>query len=95
MSLTIYDKKKGCIVLNPEYFKPAINAFHKDYIKTYHPDLITEMRTESRQTRAGQTLSKYVDKVREAKPTHGTLFGISDNPVSVDPKQMMKPRKKK
>jgi hypothetical protein len=94
MSLTIYDKEKGCIVLNPAYFKPAINAFHKDYIKTYHPDLIVEMRTESRQTRAGQTLSKHVEKMRETKPTHGTMFGISDSAVSVEPKQMMKRSKK-
>ena len=94
MSLTIYDKEKDCIVLNPMYFKPTINAFHKDYIKTYHPELIKQIQAESMYKKKGEDLSKHVDKVRETKPTHGTLFGISENAVSVSPKEMMKRRKK-
>lgn len=60
-----------------------INAFHPDYVKTYMPGFLTDIRTESRQTKAGQTLSKYVDKTRETNPSHGTLFGISDKITSV------------
>lgn len=59
-----------------------VNAFHPDYVKTYMPGFLTDIRVESRQTKAGQTLSKYVDKTREKKPSHGTLFGISDKLVS-------------
>jgi hypothetical protein len=40
MSLSIYDPKKGCFVLNPANF--AINAFHKDYVKTYMPEFLTQ-----------------------------------------------------
>ena len=93
MSLSVYDPEKGCFVLkqwNPE----KINAFHKDFVKVHMPDFIDEIRTESRQTRAGQTLSNYVDKVRDTKPTHGTMFGISEKTVSVVPKKMMKGPKK-
>ena len=71
-----------------------INAFHPDYIKTYHPELIKQIQAESMYKKKGEDLSKHVDKVRETKPTHGTLFGISENAVSVSPKEMMKRRKK-
>lgn len=89
MSLVKYDYEKGCFVLNPSNF--VINAFHKDYMKVHEPDFMNEVRTESRQTKAGQTLSTYVEKVRETKPTHGTMFGISDKVVSVVPKKMIRP----
>ena len=61
----------------------VINAFHPDYVKTYMPGFLTDIRVESRQTKAGQTLSKYVDKTRRTNPSHGTLFGISDKVTSV------------
>ena len=92
MSLTIYDNEKKCQVLDPSNF--VINAFHKDYVKTYMPDFLSEIRTDSRQTKAGRALSTYIDKLRETKPTHGTVFGLSEKSVSVVPMQMMdtKPR---
>ena len=90
MSLTVYDQEKGCVVLNPAYFKPVINAFHPDYVKTYHPDLLKQIKSEAMYKKKGEELSKHVDKVRETKPSHGTVFGISENAVSVEPKQMMK-----
>ena len=70
-----------------------MNAFHPDYARTYHPELFESLRTESRQTKAGQTLSSYVDKKRETSPSHGTIQGISKKiiPHHVHrPKQMMK-----
>jgi hypothetical protein len=70
-----------------------INAFHPDYCKTYMPEFITSIRLESRQTKAGQTLSRHVDKKRETVPSHGTINGISKNPLPIHqmrPKEMMK-----
>jgi len=70
-----------------------INAFHTDYVKTYMPEFLTELRTESRQTKAGQTLSSYVEKKRVTTPSHGTINGISKNPLPIHqmrPKEMMK-----
>lgn len=32
----------------------VINAFHKDYVKTYHPEFISKIRTESAATLNGQ-----------------------------------------
>ena len=55
----------------------VINAFHPDYVKTYHPELLTQIRTESAQTRAGKTLSKHVTEKRKTKPTHGHIAGLS------------------
>ena len=66
-----------------------INAFHPDYIKTYHPEFLQALRIESRQTTAGQTLSNYVEETRKKKPLHGTLSGISNKQVSVKPLEFM------
>jgi len=73
-----------------------INAFHPDYVKTYMPEFLTDLRTESRQTKAGQTLSRHVEKRRETVPSHGTIPGISKNPIPLHmnrPKEMMAPRR--
>jgi len=61
----------------------VINAFHPDYVKTYMPNFMTDIRTESRQTKNGQMLSQYVDNTRKTKPSHGTVFGISNKVTSV------------
>ena len=74
--------------------KEVINAFHPDYVKTYHPNLMDDFRTLNKNKQRSDSLSKHVDKVREAKPSHGTVFGISETSVSVEPKKMMKRRKK-
>lgn len=70
-----------------------INCFHPDYCKTFMPEFLTEIRVESRQTKAGQTLSRHVEKKREEFPSHGTIHGISKNPLPIHqmrPKEMMK-----
>lgn len=69
--------------------KEVINAFHPDYVKTYHPNLMKQIKTDSMYKKKAGELTKHVDKVRETKPSHGTLFGISENSVSVSPKEMM------
>ena len=70
-----------------------INAFHPAYVSTYMPEFLTNLRMESRQTKAGQTLSQYVDKTRETKPSHGTLFGISNKVTSTKvPSHMHRPK---
>lgn len=70
-----------------------VNAFHKDYVKTHMPEFLTGIRTESRQTKAGQTLASYVEKKRETTPSHGTVHGISKKVIPAHmnrPKEMMK-----
>lgn len=70
-----------------------MNAFHPDYCKTFMPEFLTELRVESRQTKAGQTLSRHVEKKRETSPMHGTIQGISNKIIPLHmsrPKEMMK-----
>lgn len=69
--------------------KQTINAFHPDYVKTYMPEFLTLLRTESRQTKAGQTLSEYVETTRKKKPMHGTLSGITKKQISIKPLEFM------
>lgn len=74
----------------------TINAFHKDYVKTYMPEFITAIRLESKQTKAGQTLSQHVEKKRKTVPSHGTIPGISNKVLPLHqmrPKEMMRPPK--
>jgi len=74
----------------------AINAFHPLYVKTFMPEFLTDLRTESRQTKAGQTLSQHVERKRETVPSHGTVHGISKKIIPAHmnrPKEMMQPKK--
>jgi hypothetical protein len=69
-----------------------INAFHPAYVETFMPEFMSELRKESKQTKAGQTLSSYVEKKRETSPLHGTIQGISKKIIPVHmmrPKEMM------
>lgn len=81
MSLTIYDPTKGCHVLNPEQFKPIVNAFHPDYVKTYMPEFMTSLRTESTQYANGVVNGGKSKAAREAKK------GKSVNTINLDVKQ--------
>lgn len=67
----------------------VINAFHPDYVKTYMPQFLIDLRTESRYTAAGQTLTNHVEKTRKQKPMHGTLSGISKKQISCKPLEFM------
>jgi primosomal protein N' len=73
--------------------KQNINCFHPDYVKTYMPEFLTSIRFESRQTKAGQDLSKHVEEKRKTVPSHGTILGISKKVLpahQLRPKEMMK-----
>jgi len=74
----------------------TINAFDPDYVKTYMPEFLTSIRLESKQTKAGQTLSQHVETKRKTTPSHGTIHGISKNPLPIHqmrPKEMMAPKR--
>jgi len=45
----------------------TINAFHPDYIKTYHPEFLTSIRTESTQHANGVINGGKSKATREAK----------------------------
>lgn len=66
-----------------------INAFHPLYVKTYMPEFLKDLQVESRNTKAGQTLTTYVEKTRKKQPMHGTLSGVSKKPVSIKPLEFM------
>lgn len=92
MSLSVYDPVKNCFVLKV-MDKPVINAFHPDYMKVHEPSFMKEFRTFEANRQAAATLSAHVEVKRKTKPSHGTLFGISDkvsNAHDMKPKQMMK-----
>ena len=91
MSLSVYDPVKNCFVLKP-MTTTTVNAFHPDYMKTHEPNLMKDFRTHEANRQAAATLSKHVEEVRKTKPSHGTLFGISDKviePHMMKPKEMM------
>ena len=58
--------------------KEIINAFHPDYVKTYHPEFLEYFRLLTIQKRCGESMTKYVNKKRKTVPSHGTIYGISD-----------------
>lgn len=69
-----------------------INAFHPAYVETHMPEFLSDLHVQSRMTKNGQALTQYIEKVREERPSIGTVFGISKKVTSVEPKQMMRTR---
>jgi hypothetical protein len=78
MSLTIYDPEQNCQVLNPEEFKPIINAFHPDYVKTYMPEFLSTIRLEATQKANGQVNGAKAKASRES--VNKSAFTISQFP---------------
>lgn len=58
----------------------VINAFHPDYVKTYHPEFLTTIRTESSQHAHGVINGGKSKATREAKR------GKTVNTINVFPK---------
>ena len=66
--------------------KEIINCFHPDYIKTYMPDFLRDQILSSKNS---QAMTKMLETTRAKKPTHGTLFGMSNKVVSLKPTEYM------
>lgn len=56
----------------------VINAFHPDYIKTYHPELMSTIRTESTQVENGKVNGAKSKATRES--VNKSAFTISAFP---------------
>jgi hypothetical protein len=70
-----------------------INAFHPDYMKTHMPDFMKDFRTHEANRNAAAAVSSYVTRQRKVKPSHGTVFGISEKVKAVTaPAHMHRPK---
>lgn len=58
----------------------VINAFHPDYVKTYHPELLTSIRLESSQHANGVVYGSKAKATRESKRSK------TKKPINVPPK---------
>lgn len=58
MNLTVFNPDLNCYVLNPKAFPNIINAFHPDYVKTYHPELLASLKSEEKQKENGKKVAK-------------------------------------
>lgn len=63
-----------------------INAFHPDYMKTYHPNFWTNF---TRNALISSKTTEAVTKLRAKKPTHGTVFGMTEKSVSLKPLEFL------
>ena len=55
----------------------TINAFHKDFIKTYHPEFFVGLVKQNLLNVSSTQMAAYVTKKRKTAPAHGTIHGIS------------------
>lgn len=85
MSLSIYDPIKNCFVLRP-MTNQTINAFHPDYVKTYMPEFLSTIRTESFQYSNGVINGGKSKASREAKKGK-TVNTININQTAKDSAQ--------
>ena len=58
--------------------KEIINAFHPDYVKTYHPDLLTGIKSEAKQVENGRIHGARSKATRES--TNKGAFTIATFP---------------
>lgn len=66
-----------------------INAFHKDYVKTYLPEITHFLKMEAAYKKASESMTKFVDKKKKTVPTHGTIVGLSKNtPIAQFPQKL-------
>lgn len=85
MTLSIYDPIKGQFVLNPKEF--VINAFHPDYVKTYHPELLSNIRLESTQKANGEAAGAKAKASKESKNTAAFTVNTKSKKVDLAVKQ--------
>jgi len=78
VSLTKYDHEKGCFVLNPKEF--VINAFHKDYVKTYMPEFLSTIRLEATQKANGVINGGKAKAAKEAKNKSAFTVNLNRKP---------------
>jgi hypothetical protein len=73
--------------------KEIINAFHPDFVKTHMPEFLTKIRTDESRAKSSHSLTTYVEKRRVDKPSHGSVYGMSNKPISAFPKKLVMHRK--
>ena len=84
---TIYDHERNCFVLVAD--KPKANAFDwKNWECPVNGKI--NWRPQNLATQNSKSMTKFVEKQRETKPSHGTMFGMSEKAVSVAPLKRMK-----
>lgn len=54
----------------------VINAFHKDFVKTYMPEINAHLKKENKYEMASQMMATYVDNKRKTDPAHGTIHSL-------------------
>lgn len=55
----------------------TVNAFHKDFIKTYHPEFFDGLVKQNLLNVSSTQMAAYVTKKRKTEPAHGTIHGIA------------------
>ena len=74
----------------------APNAFDwKEYTDEERAKRGDPFQEINRKALHSQSVSKSMNKLRDKKPSHGTVLGISDKAVSLKPPEMMKNAKTK
>lgn len=86
MSVSVWSEEKNCFVLGPMK-KEIINAFHPDYVKTYHPELLSSIRVEATQKANGLLGGGISKKKRETKNIAANTVNTQSKKVDLAVKQ--------
>ena len=69
----------------------AVNAFNwKEFTDEEHARRGDPFADIKRNAKISANVTEGMNKLREKKPTHGTIFGISDKAISTKPLEMMR-----
>lgn len=71
-----------------------INAFHPDYVKTYHPDFMDSIRVQNKHKMSSHHMAEYTEELRKTNPSLGTIHHLVKPLHVMRAPEMMKPKKK-
>jgi flagellar biosynthesis component FlhA len=72
----------------------VINAFHKDFCKTYMPELLNEIRIQNKHKMSSHHMAEYTEELRKTNPALGTIHHLVKPLHVMRAPEMMKKKKK-
>lgn len=74
--------------------KEIINAFHPDYMKTYHPEFMESIRVQNRHKMSSHNMAEHTEELRKTNPALGTIHHLIKPMHVVRAPEMMQKKKK-
>lgn len=73
----------------------VINAFHKDYVKTYMQDFTASIKMQNKHKMSSHHMAEYTEELRKTNPSLGTIHHLVKPLHVMRAPEMIRPKKNK